>query len=124
MIKDCLTDRVKLLAKFGESCFAKPVSPAFARYFHSLALASSPYATLKCLELLRDSDLRSDMQKVNIPTLIMHGMQDVIAPFPLGEAMHKGIANSQLVRFEKSGHAVFYEDLAEFNQRLVEFAST
>ena len=124
MIKDCLTDRVKMIARFGESCFAKPVSPAFARYFHSLALAASPYATLKCLEALRDSDLRSDMEKVTIPTLIMHGEQDVITPFALAEALHNGIANSQLVRFEKSGHAIFYEDLAEFNQRLIEFANT
>jgi non-heme chloroperoxidase len=124
MIAGCLTDRVKLLAKFGESIFAKPVSPSFARYFHSIAMAASPYATLKCLEALRDTDLRSDMAKVRVRTLIIHGGQDVITPFDLAEVLHRGINDSQLVRFENSGHGVFYEDLADFNRSLMEFASS
>jgi non-heme chloroperoxidase len=121
MISDCLIDRVKMLAKFGDALFAKPVSPAIARYFHSLVIDASPYATLKCLEALRDTDLREDMGQVKIPTLIIHGRQDVIAPFALAEVLHKGIADSQLVCFEESGHGVFYEELAEFNRRLIEF---
>lgn len=122
MINDCLKDRVKLLAKFGDSLFSKPVSPALARYFHSLVMAASPYATLKCLEALRDTDLRKDMGQVKVPTLIIHGRQDAIAPFALAEALHRGIANSQLICLEESGHGVFYEDLAEFNRHLIEFA--
>lgn len=121
MVEDCLTDRAKMLAKFGDSFFAKPASPAFSRYFHSLAMAASPYATLKCLEALRDSDLRSDMKQVEIPTLILHGEQDNITPFALAEVLHKGIKNSKLVKFENCGHGVFYEDLADFNQRLMDF---
>jgi non-heme chloroperoxidase len=123
MINDCLADRVKLLAKFGEACFAKPLSPTFYRYFHSLALAASPYATVKCLEALRDSDLRKDMGQVKIATAIMHGVKDAVTPFALAEVLHHGIKNSQLIPFENSGHAIFYEELAEFNQRLIDFAT-
>jgi len=123
MIKDCLNDRISMLSKFGTSCFAKPVSPAFSRWFHTIALNASPFATLKCLEALRDADLRQDIARVKVPTLIMHGGKDTIAPFALAEVLHQGIENSKLLRFENSGHAIFYEDLAEFNQNLMDFAS-
>lgn len=124
MIQDCLRDRAKLLTRFGEMCFAKSVSPAFARWFHSIAMNASPYATVRCLEALRDLDLRTYMEQIKVPTLIMHGSKDQITPFALAERLHKGIEGSQLVRFEDSGHCVFYEDLVDFNERLMEFVGS
>jgi non-heme chloroperoxidase len=121
MIKDCRTDRAKMLSRFGESCFSKPISPALARWFHSMVMNASPYATIKCLEALRDTDLRKDMREVRVPTLIMHGGQDTITPFALAEILHEGIKGSRLVSFSNSGHGIFYEDLQEFNQHLIDF---
>jgi pimeloyl-ACP methyl ester carboxylesterase len=121
MISDCLSDRAKMLARFGEACFSKPVSAAYSRWLHSISMAASPYATVKGLEALRDSDLRQQMAQVRVPTLIFHGCQDKIAPLSLAEELHRGINNSQLIRFENAGHCVFYEELQEFNHQLMEF---
>jgi pimeloyl-ACP methyl ester carboxylesterase len=73
------------------------------------------------MKALRDTDLREDLKKIKIPTLILHGTQDKICSYELAEQMHKSIANSTLVPFEKSGHALFIEELPKFNAELIKF---
>ncbi|MPN62431.1 Arylesterase [bioreactor metagenome] len=71
---------------------------------------------------LRDTDLRPDMAKITIPTLIIHRKNDKICSFDLAGQMKSGIANSQLVVFEKSGHSMFLEETDKFNSTLMKFA--
>jgi pimeloyl-ACP methyl ester carboxylesterase len=73
------------------------------------------------LLMIRDSDLRQDVKKINIPTVIFHGKLDKLCPFELGEQLHAGIANSKLIPFENSGHALFLEELPKFNEELIRF---
>jgi sigma-B regulation protein RsbQ len=51
-----------------------------------------------------NSDNRSDLGKVTIPTLILQCSEDVIAPLAVGEYTHREIPNSQLVILEATGH--------------------
>jgi len=39
----------------------------------------------------------------------------------LAEQLHKGIANSKLIAFENSGHALFLEERPKFNDELIKF---
>jgi pimeloyl-ACP methyl ester carboxylesterase len=71
---------------------------------------------------LRDTDLRTDLAKITIPTLILHGKNDKICSFDLAEQMKAGIQNSHLVAFEKSGHSLFLEETKKFNAELIKFA--
>jgi pimeloyl-ACP methyl ester carboxylesterase len=63
--------------------------------------------TTQCLITLRDTDLRHDLAKISIPTVIMHGKKDKICSFDLAEQMKAGIKNSHIVPFENSGHSLF-----------------
>ncbi|MHB0871246.1 MAG: alpha/beta fold hydrolase [Chloroflexota bacterium] len=123
LIDACDTNRPEMLADFGKIFFyrADSVRPPFAEWFFGLGLEASHQATAGCLELLRDADLRPDMAKVKVPTVILHGVEDKICPFPLAEQMHAGIAGSELVRFEKSGHGLFFDELPKFNDELMRF---
>jgi len=47
---------------------------------------------------------------LKIQTLILHGTQDKIFSYELAEQMHKSLANSTLIPFGKSGHALFIEE--------------
>jgi len=76
----------------------------------------------QCLIALRDTDLRSDLAKIKIPTLIMHGKKDKICSFDLAEQMKAGIANSHIVAFENSGYSLFLEEIKKFNAELLKFA--
>ena len=73
------------------------------------------------LKALRDSDLREDLKKINVPTLILHGKQDHICSYDLAEQMKALIKTSELVPFENSGHALFVEEREKFNTTLIEF---
>jgi pimeloyl-ACP methyl ester carboxylesterase len=98
-------------------------------------MEASPHATAASLATLRDSDLREDIQSVNVPTILFHGLHDQFCQFELAatmaepiEAMCAGaeapagwIRGAKLIRFENSGHALFYEEKDKFNAELVKF---
>ncbi|MEI6519229.1 MAG: alpha/beta hydrolase, partial [bacterium] len=44
-----------------------------------------------------------------------------ICPFELAEAMASGIKGAKLIRFENSGHGLFYEEKDKFNTELMNF---
>lgn len=117
------TNRPQLFESFGKIFPANEssVSPGLGAWLGTIQAQASPYAMGESLKTLRDSDLREDLKKIKIPTLILHGTQDKICSYELAEQMHKSIANSTLVPFEKSGHALFIEELPKFNSELIKF---
>lgn len=119
------TDRPQLLANFGQifGASSSSVSPGIAQWLGTINLQASPYAMQEGLKTLRDSDLRPDLAKINIPTLILHGRQDHICSYDLAEQMHSLIKGSTLIPFEKSGHALFVEERAKFNEALLTFVA-
>jgi sigma-B regulation protein RsbQ len=50
------------------------------------------------------SDNRGDLAKVDIPTLILQCSEDIIASKEVGEFVHQGIANSEIIVLEATGH--------------------
>ena len=89
-----------------------------------IGLVATAHATGQCLYALRDTDLRDDMKKIKIPTLILHGKKDKICSFDLAEQMKAGIPDSLLVAFEHSGHSLFLEETQKFNSELIKFAQS
>ena len=51
-----------------------------------------------------NSDNRTDLSKVTVPTLILQCSDDVIAPLAVGEYVHRQIPNSKLVILKATGH--------------------
>ena len=119
------TDRPMLLANFGKifSATETALNEGIAGWLNGINISSSSYAMAKCLVALRDTDLRKDLAKIKVPTLIMHGKKDKICSFDLAEQMKAGIADSQLIAFEKSGHSLFLEETKKFNAELIRFAT-
>jgi non-heme chloroperoxidase len=117
------TNRPQLIEEFGklfaasETALPKNISDWLAR----IQFQSSQYAMEQGLYIIRDSDLRNDLEKITIPTAIFHGKLDKLCPFELAEQLHQGIPNSKLVVFENSGHALFLEERLKFNDELIKF---
>jgi non-heme chloroperoxidase len=112
-------DRPHALEMFGQLFFASRISPSFRSWFNSLGLDASSHGTIAGLLSLRDEDLRSELIRINVPTTIFHGVKDQICPFVFAELMNRGIRNSTLLRFEHSGHGIFYDELELFNRTLI-----
>ncbi|MBE0538832.1 MAG: alpha/beta hydrolase [Ignavibacterium sp.] len=124
LIKLNYKDRPKLLSDFAKifSAADTSLSEGIGSWLNGICLSASSYATAQCLIALRDTDLRSDMVKILIPTVIMHGKNDKICSFDLAEQMNAGIAHSQIIPFENSGHSLFLEETQKFNEELIKFA--
>lgn len=117
------SDRPALLAAVGGkfALNATSLSPGIGQWLYSIELQSSAYAMEQALISLRDEDLRADLAKIKIPTLIMHAKDDHIVAYALAQQMNKGIEGSKLVTFDKSGHASFLEEKDKFNEELIKF---
>jgi sigma-B regulation protein RsbQ len=50
------------------------------------------------------SDNRGDLARVDVPTLVLQCSDDVIAPTPVGEYVHRHIRGSEMVVLQATGH--------------------
>jgi pimeloyl-ACP methyl ester carboxylesterase len=117
------TNRPLLFETFGKIFPANEtsVSAGHGAWLGNIQSQASPYAMAECLKALRDTDLREDMKKITVPTLVLHGRLDKICSFELAEQMHAMIPHSKLIALENSGHALFIEEREKFNSELLEF---
>jgi pimeloyl-ACP methyl ester carboxylesterase len=124
LIKLNYKDRPKLLSDFAKifSATETSLNEGIGSWLNGICLSASSYATAQCLIALRDTDLRSDMAKIKIPTVIMHGKKDKICSFDLAGQMKAGISGSRIIAFENSGHSLFLEETRKFNAELIKFA--
>lgn len=59
-------------------------------------------------------DLRGQLGGITVPTVVMTGLYDVVCGPRWARMLHAGIADSQLVIFENSGHLAHVEQPADF----------
>lgn len=120
------TDRPNVLDSFDKAFAATEdgISKGMSDWLKSINLEASPYAATQSIRSLAELDLRSALPQINIPVTIFHGVKDKLCDFVFAEQLQKGIKNSNIVRFENSGHALFIEEMEKFNKELEEFAKS
>ncbi len=59
-----------------------------------------------------DSDLRSRLGEINMPTLVVHGDADTQVPYELGKELSKEIPNAEFVTIAGAGHGVMQWEAA------------
>ena len=120
-IKEALNDRPKLLRGLTDSFFFQYITKPFSDWFFQLGLEAAGWSTASLIMSLRDENVYNDLSKIHVPTLIIHSIHDGVIPFKNAQETNKLIRNSQLVPFQYSGHAPFYEERDKLNQLLVQF---
>jgi pimeloyl-[acyl-carrier protein] methyl ester esterase len=78
----------------------------------------SPKITFEMLMALEKADLRSEIERIYVQTLLLHGSQDKICLPDAAKYMAQHIPGSQLKIIEGAGHAPFLEKPEEFNAAL------
>ena len=122
IIQGTYNDRPKMLRDFGDMFFFQHITEPFSDWFFQLGLEASGWATASIANTwLGEENLFSDLEKIQVPTLILHGIHDKICLFLLAEAQRQGIKNSKIVPFEYSGHGLFYDQRDKFNLELTRF---
>ena len=124
------TDRIAFLDEFTRNFFAAGtrtdlVSEPFRLYNRDIAAFASPKGTLDCIAAFGRTDFRGDLEKVDVPTLVIHGDSDAIVPFEVsGKRSAEAIEGSTLVVVEGGPHGLNATHPQQFNQALLEFLAS
>lgn len=87
----------------------------------TVAIGASPKGTLDCVSSWIE-DFRSDVAKIDVPTLILHGDADQVLPFDsTAKRLVDLIAGSELVVLKDGPHGVLWTHADEVNAHLVRF---
>lgn len=121
IIEGTYTDRPKMLSGFGDIFFFQYTTQPFSYWFLQLGLEAAGWATAAIANTWINEELFSDLGKINVPTLIIHGIHDKVVPFQLGQIQKQAIRNSKLIPFQYSGHGSFYDQKKNFNEELMKF---
>jgi pimeloyl-[acyl-carrier protein] methyl ester esterase len=76
------------------------------------------------LGLLRDSDLRSRLKQVCVPTLVVAGGYDRLTPVDASEYMAEQIPGASLEVLPKSAHAPFISHAEAFTAAVLRFVQS
>ena len=85
------------MAGFAGANFHRTDMEATQTWFLSMWLTLPAYAAYKYLKTLMDEDLRDLVEKVNLPTLICHGRNDLVAHPAWAEEMVPRIPGGRMV---------------------------
>lgn len=73
------------------------------------------------LELLRQVDLRNELERINQPALILHGASDLIIPIAAGRFLAATLAQGRFHEVSGCGHAPFRSDVAQVSAAIRNF---
>ncbi len=119
-------DRLAFLDKFCTNFFSAGsdlnVSQIQLEYARDIAAFASPKGTLDCIGAFARTDFRGDLDKLTVPTLVIHGDSDAIVPFEVsGKRSAAAIAGSELVLVKDAPHGFNASHAKEFNAALLDF---
>jgi non-heme chloroperoxidase len=120
-------DRIAFLDGFTQNFFTAGersdlISEPQRLYARDIAAFASPKGTLDCIAAFGRTDFREDLEKIDVPTLVIHGDGDAIVPFEVsGKRTHAAINGSELALIKGAPHGLNATHAEEFNRALLAF---
>jgi pimeloyl-ACP methyl ester carboxylesterase len=93
----------------NENCFSVETPQNLIVLSKRTMLEIRPPVLLGDLLACNEFDVTSQLDKINVPTLIICGAEDRMTPLKFSELLQNGIANSQLHVLDNAGHMVMLE---------------
>jgi non-heme chloroperoxidase len=120
-------DRYAFFREFFKSFYnadlylGKSVSEQVMQASWNIAASASATASLACVPTWRE-DFRQDLARIDVPTLVIHGNEDRIVPFPAaGERTARLIKGAQLHVVQGGPHCITWTHAEEVNSELLRF---
>jgi pimeloyl-ACP methyl ester carboxylesterase len=95
--------------------------PAFAKRATEIALACAPQTMKESLESMNQTRFLSDLSQIAVPTLILHGKDDMVIPLEQMVPTMRAIVHAQVVIYTHCGHSPQVERPKEFAQAFLGF---
>jgi len=127
MIKKCIENRPTFIKAFLKDFYShgalglKDVSQEVIDFSWMLAMEASAIATVKSIDSWLE-DFRSDIVKIKIPTLVIHGSGDKITPIKAtGERLKEMLPEAQYLEIADGPHGLLASHANEVNAALLRF---
>lgn len=92
---------------FVNRCIPEPNSEHYLRWALDICLRAEPEAAVSLLRLFEGGDggdAEYSLNEITVPTLVIHGSEDVVIPLESGKSLANEIPNAELVIIEGAGH--------------------
>ena len=110
------------LAFYGYNRDGAQASEGVRNSFVSQGMQGSIKALYDCIEAFSETDLREDLRKMTVPTLVIHGDDDQIVPFETcGKVAAEILPDATLPVYEGGSHGICTTHKQQINQDLLEF---
>jgi len=120
-------DRPAFLATFLSDFYSlevwrgKRISEPVVQHSWNIAVSASPIGTLECVQAWL-TDFRKDIASIRIPTLIIHGGEDLVLPVAnTGVPLQKSLPHSEFQVIEGAPHGLLWTHHDQVNSILIKF---
>jgi pimeloyl-ACP methyl ester carboxylesterase len=97
-------------------------SKAVREGFVEQGLQGSIKALYDCIKAFSETDLREDLRRMTIPTLVIHGDDDQIVPFETcGKVAAQLLPDGELKVYQGGSHGICTTHKHQINQDLLDF---
>lgn len=105
LIDGSRTDFPETVRWFVDACVPEPDSEHLRRWGRQILLRADPEAAARILDCYLERDqARLPIERIAIPTLVVHGTADAIVPLAAGRAMAQAIPGATFLPLEGAGH--------------------
>lgn len=110
------------LAFYGYNRDGAQASEEVRNSFVRQGMQGSIKALYDCIQAFSETDLREDLRKMTVPTLVIHGEDDQIVPFETcGKVAAEILPDATLKVYEGGSHGICTTHKQQINQDLLEF---
>lgn len=104
-----------------ETFFSKDPPSEIVREAVSIVSDFHPRSTRVAMQAFAEADLRDVLPRIEVPTLLLCGEEDMRAPVSVWAALHSGIPGSKLVLIPGVGHVIDIEAAERLNTEVRAF---
>ena len=126
-MKDGLaSDRDAFFADFSTNFYTADgelkVDQSVIDNWRELAAPCSTDAALACIDAFSRTDFRNDLEKIDVPTLVIHGAGDEIVPIAVsGDRTAETVKGATKVVIDGGPHGIIDSHTEQFNSALLDF---
>ncbi len=121
-------DRPAFMSKFLSDFYnvdilkGKSISDQAVQSSWNVAAIASLRGTIDCVTAFGETDFRKDLERIDVPTLVIHGTDDRIVPFTIsGKRTAEIVKGSRLVSVEGAPHGLIWTHAEQVNKELLDF---
>jgi non-heme chloroperoxidase len=115
-------NRAKWLDDNSGPFFAADTSQGIKDWTRTMMMQSSARGAIETSRVIPDNDLRPDLQKIDVPVMIIHGTADASIPIALGRRTTKYLRDWRMIEYEGAPHGLLVTHSERLMRDIAEFA--